>query len=147
MILLTGVTGKTGGATAQALLGRGLKFRAIVRNEEKAAALKAAGVDLVVGDMTDAAVLGRALAGVEKALPQSGRHRRLAMRCEQDTLFGRPREDRRLVVGESGLVHREHGRGHVRQAQPRPRDLGETETVGFRREPLRQGAEDGIGNL
>lgn len=68
MILLTGVTGKTGGATAQALLGRGMKFRAIVRNEEKAAALKAAGVDLVVGDMTDAAVLGRALAGVEKAL-------------------------------------------------------------------------------
>jgi uncharacterized protein YbjT (DUF2867 family) len=68
MILLTGVTGKTGGATAQALLAKGQKFRAIVRNEEKAAALKAAGVELVVGDMTDAAVLGRALAGVEKAL-------------------------------------------------------------------------------
>lgn len=68
MILLTGVTGKTGGATAQALLGKGLPLRAIVRNADKAAALKAAGVELVVGDVSDPAVLARALAGVEKAL-------------------------------------------------------------------------------
>lgn len=68
MILLTGVTGKTGGATAQALLGKGIPLRAIVRSEEKAAALKAAGVELVVGDLGDAAVLERALAGASKAL-------------------------------------------------------------------------------
>ena len=63
MILLTGVTGKTGGATAQALLGTGLPLRAIVRSEDKAAALKAAGVQLVIGDLGDQAVLDRALAG------------------------------------------------------------------------------------
>jgi uncharacterized protein YbjT (DUF2867 family) len=68
MILLTGVTGKTGGATAQALLGKGIPLRAIVRSEEKAAALKAAGVELIVGDLGDAAVLERALAGADKAL-------------------------------------------------------------------------------
>jgi uncharacterized protein YbjT (DUF2867 family) len=68
MILLTGVTGKTGGATAQALLGTGLPLRAIVRSEEKAAALKAAGVELVVGDLGDQAVLDRALAGADRAL-------------------------------------------------------------------------------
>lgn len=68
MILLTGVTGKTGGATAQALLGTGLPLRAIVRSEDKAAALKAAGVQLVIGDLGDQAVLDRALAGADRAL-------------------------------------------------------------------------------
>jgi uncharacterized protein YbjT (DUF2867 family) len=68
MLLLTGVTGKTGGASAQALLKKGIKFRAIVRNAEKAAALKVAGVELVLGDVTDRAVLEKALTGVDKAL-------------------------------------------------------------------------------
>ena len=68
MLLLTGVTGKTGGASAQALLKKGIKFRAIVRNADKAVALKASGVELVIGDVTDRAVLETALAGVEKAL-------------------------------------------------------------------------------
>ncbi len=68
MILLTGVTGKTGGATAQALLGKGVPLRAIVRNADKAAPLKAAGIELVVGDVSDPAVLARALTGVTKAL-------------------------------------------------------------------------------
>lgn len=73
MILLTGVTGKTGGATAQALLamargGKKIPLRAIVRNADKAAALKSDGVELVVGDVTDPAVVAKALQGVEKAL-------------------------------------------------------------------------------
>lgn len=76
MILLTGVTGKTGGETAKQLLARGVRFRALVRNEAKAAALKAAGVDLVVGDIADAETVRRALDGVDIAfltLP-NGRH-------------------------------------------------------------------------
>ena len=36
MILLTGITGNNGGATARALLKKGVKFRAIVRDTEKA---------------------------------------------------------------------------------------------------------------
>ena len=68
MLLLTGVTGKTGGASAQALLKKGVPLRAIVRNAEKAAALKAAGVELVIGDVTDKAVLEKAMVGVSKAL-------------------------------------------------------------------------------
>lgn len=67
MILLTGVTGKTGGETARQLLAKGARLRAIVRNEAKAADLKAAGVELVVGDMADAETVRRALKGVEKA--------------------------------------------------------------------------------
>jgi len=54
VILLTGVTGKTGGEVAKQLLARGVRFRALVRNEAKAASLKAAGADLVAGDMGDA---------------------------------------------------------------------------------------------
>lgn len=68
MILLTGVTGKTGGAAAQALLGKGVPLRAIARNADKAAPLKAAGIELVVGDVSDPAVLAKALSGVDKAL-------------------------------------------------------------------------------
>ena len=43
MILLTGATGKTGSETAKALAAKGVKARALVRNPEKAAALKALG--------------------------------------------------------------------------------------------------------
>lgn len=68
MILLTGVTGKTGGASADALLKRGVPLRAIVRNADKAGSLQAAGVELIIGDVTDRAVLERAMTGVDKAL-------------------------------------------------------------------------------
>ena len=74
MILLTGVTGKTGGAVADALIKKGVPFRALVRDAEKAANLKAAGAELVVGDMGDRDVVAKALKGVEKAaliLPNS----------------------------------------------------------------------------
>ncbi|MCK6371262.1 MAG: NAD(P)H-binding protein, partial [Gammaproteobacteria bacterium] len=68
MILLTGVTGKTGGETARQLLGSGIPLRALVRDEATAPTLKAAGVEIVVGDMADAEAVRRALDGVEKAL-------------------------------------------------------------------------------
>ncbi|MCC7329574.1 MAG: SDR family oxidoreductase [Gammaproteobacteria bacterium] len=68
MILLTGATGKTGSETAKALAARGVKARALVRNAGKAAALQAAGMELVVGDVTDADCVRKALAGVSKLL-------------------------------------------------------------------------------
>lgn len=68
MILLTGVTGKTGGETAKQLLARGAPFRAVVRNEAKAAELKAAGVELVIGDVADPETVRQALKGVATAL-------------------------------------------------------------------------------
>jgi uncharacterized protein YbjT (DUF2867 family) len=68
VILLTGVTGKTGGETAKQLLAKGVRFRAIVRDESKAAGLKAKGVELVAGDIGDAGIVRRALDGVDKAL-------------------------------------------------------------------------------
>jgi uncharacterized protein YbjT (DUF2867 family) len=74
MILLTGVTGKTGGAAAQALIDRGVSFRALVRDAGKATAIEAAGAELVIGDAADKATVQKALAGIDTAfltLPNS----------------------------------------------------------------------------
>lgn len=68
MILLTGATGKTGGETAKALAAKGVKARALVRNVEKAAGLKALGHEIVAGDVTDPASVTKALAGCDKLL-------------------------------------------------------------------------------
>lgn len=82
MILLTGVTGKTGRETAQQLLKKGAPLRAVVRDEAKAAPLKAAGIELVVGDLADADTVRRALKGVETAfllLPNGKSQREVEM--------------------------------------------------------------------
>ena len=67
-ILLTGVTGKTGGETARQLALAGVPFRALVRNPAKAAAIEVLTRDIVVGDIGDSAVLDSALRGIQKAV-------------------------------------------------------------------------------
>ncbi|MEY3466339.1 MAG: hypothetical protein RL603_1939 [Pseudomonadota bacterium] len=66
MILITGATGRTGGAAAKELARRGIPVRALVRNEAKAAPLAAAGVELVIGDANEPTALQTALRGVGK---------------------------------------------------------------------------------
>ncbi|RAS74565.1 NmrA family NAD(P)-binding protein [Priestia endophytica] len=65
-ILVTGATGKQGGATARALLTAGVPVRALVRDpgSERAKAVQALGADLVTGDLRDPASLAPALTGV-----------------------------------------------------------------------------------
>lgn len=67
MFLVTGITGKVGGATAEQLLAHGKKVRALVRGREKAAHWADRGVELVDGDWNDAAAIEHALNGVEGA--------------------------------------------------------------------------------
>src|SRR6202142_1624889 len=67
MFLVTGITGKVGGATAEHLLAHGKKVRALVRNREKAINWAKQGVELVDGDWNDSAAIERALKGVEGA--------------------------------------------------------------------------------
>ncbi|MEW1841540.1 NmrA family NAD(P)-binding protein [Nonomuraea angiospora] len=64
-ILITGATGKQGGATARRLLAEGRKVRALVRDPAApaAAALATAGAQLVRGDFDDPASLPPALDG------------------------------------------------------------------------------------
>src|ERR1700709_1185088 len=67
MFLVTGITGKVGGATAKHLLAHGEQVRALVRDREKAANWANQGVELVDGDWNDSAAIARALTGVEGA--------------------------------------------------------------------------------
>ncbi|HEX5610285.1 MAG TPA: NAD(P)H-binding protein [Solirubrobacterales bacterium] len=65
--LIAGATGFIGGRLATALGGRGGTVRCLVRNRSKAPALEAAGFDLRVGDITDAASLDGAGQDIEVA--------------------------------------------------------------------------------
>lgn len=65
-VLITGATGKQGGATARALAGKGFRLRAMTRNPDGDAAkaiATATGAEIVQGDLNDAASLRGALKG------------------------------------------------------------------------------------
>ncbi|HLU55000.1 MAG TPA: NmrA family NAD(P)-binding protein [Pseudonocardia sp.] len=64
-VLVTGATGKQGGATARALLAAGVDVRALVRDPstDRAAALAALGAELVTGDLRDRESLVRSAEG------------------------------------------------------------------------------------
>jgi len=65
VVLITGATGQQGGALARSLAGKGFKLRGLTRKPEGDAAkkLSALGVELVQGDLDDAASLKSALQG------------------------------------------------------------------------------------
>ena len=63
--LVTGATGKVGGATARALLDRGDEVRALVRDPARAEQLLPTGVELVPGDVTEPETVAAAVAGCE----------------------------------------------------------------------------------
>ncbi|WNI16019.1 NmrA family NAD(P)-binding protein [Actinacidiphila sp. ITFR-21] len=65
-VLVTGATGKQGGATARALLAAGVPVRALVRDPatDRARAVEALGARLVTGDLHDRASVVRAAEGV-----------------------------------------------------------------------------------
>src|SRR6185437_13714161 len=64
-ILITGATGLLGGHLIQALQQRGEQIRALVLPIENAERLHAQGVEVVRGDVTDAATLAPAVAGCD----------------------------------------------------------------------------------
>jgi uncharacterized protein YbjT (DUF2867 family) len=117
-VLITGVTGKQGGATARALAGRGLRLRGMTRrpHSEAARALKDLGLEIVEGDLDDEDSLKRALkgawgvyavqntweAGVEKEETQGHRLARLAHAAGVE----------RYVYASVGSAHRNTGIPH-----------------------------------
>jgi len=68
MILLTGITGNVGGATATSLTQQGMKFRALVRSPEKVKPEIANNNEIVNADLSDAAKTQAALDGVTQLL-------------------------------------------------------------------------------
>lgn len=66
MILVTGAAGKTGRAVIEALVARAQAVRGLVRRSEQVGRLQRLGVqDVVVGEIRDPAVVGRAARGVQ----------------------------------------------------------------------------------
>ncbi|HYV45218.1 MAG TPA: NmrA/HSCARG family protein [Myxococcaceae bacterium] len=68
-VLVTGATGQQGGAVLRALQKRGFAVRALTRDtaSPKAAKLKAQGVEVVAGDLSDRASLDAAMRGAHGA--------------------------------------------------------------------------------
>lgn len=69
-----GVTGRTGAATAEALLRSGQPVRAVVRDPVKGQAWTERGADVVVADLTDLAAMTQALSQVRGAYVVSPQH-------------------------------------------------------------------------
>lgn len=67
MILVSGATGTTGGQVARHLKEKGADFRALVRSEDKAGALRERGIDSVIGDYGSPDALKAAFDGVDHA--------------------------------------------------------------------------------
>lgn len=72
-VLVTGATGKQGGATARALLAKGHEVRAVTRNPDSPAArnLADAGAEIAVGDFRDRDTLTAAMQGVDTVFAMS----------------------------------------------------------------------------
>lgn len=68
MYLITGATGEIGARVVELLLNRGDRVRVFVRNARKAQARYGGRVEVVAGDLADAASLRSALAGVDALL-------------------------------------------------------------------------------
>lgn len=67
-ILVSGATGRTGGGAIDTLLKLGKQVKAYVRTDDaRAAALRARGVEIAVGDFTDIDTIRAALEGVRSA--------------------------------------------------------------------------------
>src|SRR6266576_4219350 len=73
LVLVTGATGKQGGAVVEALLTRGNQVRALTRNPASPAAnrLRQQGVEIAVGDFTDHDSLVRAARGADAVYAMS----------------------------------------------------------------------------
>ncbi|MCW2588558.1 MAG: dihydroflavonol 4-reductase [Mycobacterium sp.] len=67
-IFVTGATGQTGSNVCEQLIERGDHVRALVRNPDEATALAGIGVELVMGDISDADDVLRAAKGAEAAI-------------------------------------------------------------------------------
>ena len=67
MILVTGATGRTGSEVVKELIAKGEQVRALVRDPERAEAIRGPGVELIVGDVEKPETWDAALNGVDKA--------------------------------------------------------------------------------
>lgn len=123
-ILVTGATGKTGGAVARQLLGAGHSVRVLVRSDDtRARRLAALGADVRFGDLFDPKAVEAALNGVDRAYFVPPFHPRM---IEAWTLFRDLADEARLeslVVLGQWLASEAHPAFETRQLWKVEQDL------------------------
>src|SRR5437879_5532506 len=104
LVLVTGATGKQGGAVVEALLTRGHQVRALTRNPASSAAnrLREQGVEIAVGDFTDHDSLVRAARGVDAVYVMSTPFEQGA---EKETAQGITITDAAKAAGVAHLIY------------------------------------------
>ena len=109
-VLVFGATGQQGGAVAAALKAHGWPVRALVRDpsSDKAAKLRALGVEVVAGDLADADSIGAAMQGVHGVFsvqPSSGQGALYGVSDEQEIAYGKSIADLALAHHVQHLVY------------------------------------------
>lgn len=117
-VLITGATGKQGGAVLNHLEGKGFRLRAMTRKptEAPAQALAARGVEVVQGDLDDSASLERALDGVWGVFAVQNTWEAGVQREEEQgkrlARAAREKGMRHFVYSSVGSAHRKTGIPH-----------------------------------
>src|SRR5258706_3791891 len=104
LVLVTGATGKQGGAVVEALLTRGHQVRALTRNPASQAAnrLREQGVEIAVGDFADHDSLVRAARGVDAVYAMSTPYEQGA---EKETAQGITITDAAKAAGVAHFIY------------------------------------------
>ncbi len=87
-IFLTGAGGFIGGAIAARLMASGHPIRGLVRSPEKAAALQARGIEPVLGDLSDTALLAREAQAADAVINAANSDDRAAVEAVLNALAG-----------------------------------------------------------
>ncbi|HUB63945.1 MAG TPA: hopanoid-associated sugar epimerase [Methylocella sp.] len=95
-VLVTGASGFVGSAVVRALIGSGYSVRALLRETSKRLNLAGLDVEIVEGDMRDAAAVGRAMAGVRFLFHVAADYRLWARKPEE--ILWTNREGTRLLM-------------------------------------------------
>lgn len=117
-VLISGATGKQGGAVLRALAGKGFRLRAMTRKPQSQAAqaLVPLGAEIVAGDLDDEGSLGRALTGAWGAFAvQNTWEAGVAREEEQGHRFAKKAREmgvEHFVYSSVGSAHRATGIPH-----------------------------------
>ncbi|MGL4967980.1 MAG: NAD-dependent epimerase/dehydratase family protein [Inquilinus sp.] len=88
IIFLTGASGYIGGAVALRLMRDGHRIRGLVRSPEKAAKLQDLGIEPVLGDLSDTALLAREAKAADAVVNAASADDRAAVEALLDALAG-----------------------------------------------------------
>ncbi len=137
MYTVTGITGNVGGAVARALLKAGKKVRGVVRDPAKAAAWAAAGVELFVAEVQDAAAMENAFRGVEGVFvmippffaPLEGFPETRAIVSALRRALAAARPEKAVYLSSVGAQHN-HGLGLITQSHILETEMGSLPIAG-----------------